>query len=110
MKPLTADELRWYGIDFDDTVASNSGLPDFVLGEPMAGAKDALEEIKRRGFKVIIYTARPWSQYIVIEDWLNTHQIPFKMIVCGKMLLRGFIDDRNIEFKGDWNAVLDKIK
>lgn len=110
MNPLPSDGLKWIGVDFDDVIASNSGYPDYILGEPMAGAKEALEEIKKRGLRAIIYTARPWSQYIVIEDWLNTRQIPFKLIVCGKMLLRWMIDDRNIEFKGDWNAVLDKVK
>lgn len=110
MKPLTSEELKWIGFDFDDTIASNSGLPDFILQEPMAGTKQAIDELVSKGWKIIIYTARPWSQYNVIEHWLNTHQIPFRSIVCGKMLLRWMVDDRNIEFNGDWGQVLTKIK
>ena len=113
-KPLTSDGLIWVGVDFDDVIASNSGYPDYILSGPMAGAKSALEAISAKGFKIIIYTARPWSQHIVIEDWLNTWMIPFKRIECGKILLRWMIDDRNIPFDPknpieSWKAVLDSV-
>ena len=110
MNPLKSNDLKWIGIDFDDVIAGNSGYPDYVLGEPLSGSKEALEQIRDNGWKAIIYTARPWSQYIVVEDYLNTHQIPFKAIVCGKVLLRWMIDDKNIEFHGDWKETLSKIK
>lgn len=110
MKPLTSEELKWVGIDLDKTLAHNSGLPDFVLGEPINGAKEALEKIIEMGFKPIIYTARPYSDYNIIENWLDINKIPFRRIICGKVLLRFMIDDKNIEFNGNWGEVLTKIK
>src|SRR3990167_4111187 len=109
MKPLTNDELLWVGIDLDQTIAHNSGLPNFELLEPTEGAKEALEKIVERGFKPIIYTARQYSDYNKIEHWLDTHKIPYRRIFCGKVLLRWMIDDRNIPFDGDWAQVLKKI-
>lgn len=110
MKPLTNEELKWIGMDFDDTIASNSGLPDFVLQEPVKGAKEALDRLTKDGWKIVVYTARPWSQYNIIEYWLNTYEIPFRSIVCGKMLLKWMVDDKNIEFRGNWYDVITKIK
>lgn len=110
MKPLTNNELLWCGIDLDETLAHNSGFPNFELAEPIEGAKEALEKIVEKGFKPIIYTARPYSDYNKVEHWLDMHQIPYRRIFCGKVLLRWMIDDRAISFRGNWNDVLDQIK
>jgi hypothetical protein len=110
MKPLTSKQLMWVGIDLDETLAHNSGLPNFELAEPVEGAKEALEKIVDMGFKPIIYTARPYSDYNIIENWLDINKIPFRRIICGKVLLRWMIDDKAINFSGNWGEVLAKIK
>ena len=102
-------ELYWVGVDLDDTLATNSGTPDFILGEPIEGAKAFMEELIARGYKPIIHTARHWGDYIIIEEWLNKHEIPFKRIICGKPLFYRMVDDKNIEFDGDWSNVLQKL-
>jgi hypothetical protein len=83
--------------------------PLFDLGEPIPGAVEAMKKLDSDGWKLVIYTARHWSDYINIEDWLTKHGIPFREIICGKPLFRYMIDDKNIEFKGDWGQVLSKI-
>ena len=52
------------------------------------------------GYKIVIFTSRPWDDYSNIENWLNDNHIPFRSIVCGKPIVKYYIDDRNIEFKG----------
>lgn len=108
-KQLQDSEMKWLGIDLDKTLAEGI-WPEAGIGEPMEGAKQAMDELHRLGLKAIIYTARPWSDYENIERWLNDHEMPFSRIVCGKALLLAMIDDRNIEFKGDWNEVVEKVK
>lgn len=93
IKPRKDDELKWIIVDFDNTIANNSGYPDFEPLEPTEGAKEALEEITRRGFKIIVWTARHYSDYEKIEHWLEQHEIPFRGIVCGKVLGKYMIDD-----------------
>jgi|ERR1035437_6819174 hypothetical protein len=109
IKPIKSSELKWIGVDLDDTIAMGTGFPNFSLGKPTIGAKHALDLISARGLKIVIYTARGWSEYSVIESWLDENKIPYKLIVCGKMLLKYMIDDRNIEFSGNWNEILHKV-
>lgn len=102
-------ELCWIGIDLDKTLANNTAFPDFDLLEPIDGAKEALEQLNKDGWKIIIYTSRPWHDYEKIESWLNSYNIPYRRIVCGKLFVKYMVDDRNIEFNGNWREVLNKI-
>lgn len=107
--PITPDEMKWVGVDFDGTICHNSGYPDFTPTDPIIGAKLALEALTCSGYKVIIFTARPYSDYRIIESWLEEQGIPFRRIICGKPLLKFMIDDRNIEFVGSWDKVMTTI-
>ena len=110
MPGLKNNELIWLGVDLDKTIADNTGFPKFKLTKPMKGAANALRKLKKDGWKITVFTARAYSEYQEIEDWLNKNKIPFRRIICGKPLLYRMIDDRNIEFNGDWNKVYKKIK
>jgi len=103
-------ELRWVGVDLDKTLANNTAHPDYELLEPIDGAVESMKKLHKDGWKLIIYTARPWHDYEKIENWLLKYNIPHRRIVCGKLFVRYMIDDRNIEFRGDWEEVLNKIK
>lgn len=97
-------ELIWAAIDFDGTIASSEYTPDnptYAIGEPMPKALDKCDELVAVGYKIIIHTARPWSDYEVVESWLNHHGFPWSKIVCGKLLADIYIDDRA------YNASLD---
>ena len=102
--------LNWLGIDFDDVIAHNTGYPDFTPTEPLNGVREALDKLHFDGWKIKIYTARPWSDHRKVERYLKDHNIYFDDVICGKILVKWMIDDRNIEFKGDWKKVLKKIK
>lgn len=107
---IREDEMLWLGTDLDATIADSSGYPNYKLTEPLPGAVEALQELNRRGWKIVIFTARPSADYRMIESFLNDHKIPFKMIICGKLLCKYYIDDRNISFKGDWKQVLNEVR
>lgn len=102
-------ELRWVAVDLDKTVADNSGFPEFKLTAPTHGAKEALDKLTANGWKIIIHTARAWENYEEIEVFLNKYEIPFRRIVCGKLLAKYYVDDRGVEFTGNWGETLDKI-
>lgn len=106
---LPDNQLKWIGVDFDKTLA-HSSYPDFEIGDPLDGAVEAMHELHNRGFKITVFTARAWVDYQKIEDWCTLHGLPVRRIICGKPLFKYLIDDRNIEFAGDWNAVLKKVK
>ena len=107
--PIPSDHLKWLCVDFDETISQNSGHPDFVPHKPVKGAIAALQELDRRGYKIIVYTARPWADYVNIEDWLLEYSVPFRRIVCGKVLAKHYIDDKNLGTTIDWEEILDML-
>lgn len=48
-----------------------------------------------QGRKIIIHTSRSWADYEAIERWLKDYDIPYTLIVCGKLLAATYLDDRN---------------
>ena len=110
MKSLKNGDLKWIAVDFDNTICDNTGHPNYKPTKPLKGAKEALEKLTSDGWKITIFTARPYSDYQLIENWMIQYKIPFRRIICGKPLCRYIIDDKNIEFKGKWKEVLRKIK
>jgi len=107
--PIVPDNIKWVGIDWDDCLVNNSGYPDFIPTTPTQGAIDVLNRLDSNGYKIIIYTARPWSDYHNIEKYCEHYKIPARRIICGKPLFKYIIDDKNIEFKGNWDEVIKKI-
>ena len=108
-QPLANSELKWLLVDLDLTVAQNTGYPHYLLTQPVIGAKEALKTLKKKGWKVWIYTARPSGDYKLIEDWMKKFKIPFKGIINGKVLARWIIDDRAIQFKNNWDSIVEQI-
>lgn len=108
-KTITNEKLKWFSCDLDGTLAE-SIWPEEGIGAPILGAKEAMIELAKQGFKLMVYTSRHWDDYQNIEDWLNDNGIPFKRIVCGKPLVRFHIDDKNIEFNGSWAESMAKVK
>lgn len=107
---ITSNELNWIGLDWDETLCHNTGLPDFIPTELLPGAKEAVEKIVSMGFQPVVYTARPWSEFHLIRDKVKEYNLPIKMIICGKPLMRLIVDDRNVEFNGNWEEAINKIK
>lgn len=42
----------------------------YARGQPVAGAREGLQELKDMGYRLVIITARPESSREVSEDWL----------------------------------------
>ncbi len=103
------EELKWIGVDWDDTIFLNNGYPDFIPTKPIQDAVESLRKLVKKGFKIIIYTARPWSDYQLIEDLCIKHKIPARRIICGKPLFKFFIDDKAIRFTGNWKETLKEV-
>ena len=108
--PTLPDKVTCIGVDWDNTVFNESGYPEYSPTSIVCGAKEGLDKIVALGYKVVVFTARPWSHLYLLEHIIKEYNLPVDQIICGKPLFRYFIDDKNIEFKGDWSQVIDKIK
>jgi hypothetical protein len=89
----TNSQLKWYGIDLDGTIAE-SIWPQEGIGDPIN--LDKLQAVADAGFRPVIFTARPWSDYEAIEQWLQKYELPITKIICGKPLFHKFVDDKGI--------------
>lgn len=98
--------LIWAAVDLDGTLAEGVWTPDHPtteIGNPRPGIMKQVEELVQAGFKIVIHTSRPWTDYENIENWLKFWKIPFKHIVCGKLLAAVYIDDRAVSaFEDSW--------
>jgi hypothetical protein len=99
-------------VDLDGTICEHR-FPAF--GEPIAGAREALQRLKHAGFWIIIQTVRTSSYYRAVgmyqpevnspeavRAYLERHQIPFDEIwLQDKPVAMAYIDDRGLRLVGD---------
>ena len=92
-------ELIWIAVDLDGTLAEGiwtPANPTREIGRPITINVAQTRELHDAGYKIWIHTSRPWTDYEIIETWLNFYKIPFNGIECGKFLALAYIDDRAI--------------
>lgn len=93
-------------IDFDGVIHKYSKAyhDGSIYDGPIEGARDALRLLKKKGYKVVIFTARPNADEIV--GWLKTHRIEVDEITNKKPKAVAYIDDRAIRFT-NWRDILN---
>jgi len=123
-------------IDFDRTIAQYDGrFSPLVLGEPMSGAAEFVQSLLNDGVLVWLHTCRttvtntvsPWlgtgefvdvagttQQEVVaaLYQWLERHGMLGVEVWSGKgkPIADAYIDDRGINFAGDWDAVRSQLE
>lgn len=106
MKPTIA-------IDFDGVIHLNRNFIDstIVEGEPVSGVFNAIEQLARQ-YKIVIFSCRATSPggADAIRDWLDKHGIVVDDVVGDKPHACAYIDDRAINFNGDWQTMLDQVE
>lgn len=100
-------DLKWVGVDLDHTIAERL-WPDPKIGAPIERNIGKLREVAEAGYKIIIFTARPWSDIMRIENWLIKHDIPFNKIICGKLLVKNYFGDE--AYNSEEESWLSKIR
>ncbi len=109
---------KYVCVDLDGTIAHyQEWKGETYFGEPVDGVQEALSRLRSAGWKIIIFTTRGNSQLVV--DYLNSHSIPFDFInhnpdqppntFQGKPYAEAYVDDRGIQFNGNWQATADEV-
>lgn len=125
-------ELRWLMkvivMDIDNTICEKKGKKEYAELEPLHEVVDQMTFYRKKGYKIILYTARQMRTYggniglvtanmvPVLTDWLDKWGIPYDELHVGKPWCdEGFyVDDRAIrpsEFL-DWTEkeILERIE
>ncbi len=112
------DKQKIVCVDLDGTIAHYKEWEgEDHFGEPVPGARDALGKLRDMGWTVIVYTTR--SNREKIKQYLEQNSIPFDYInespfqpanaVGGKIYAQVYVDDRAIQFNGNWQDTLAEI-
>lgn len=96
-------------VDLDGTICNEGPVAQRSLATPLPGARKALQRLKEKKHTIIIYSGRPWSEYLMTEDWLLRHKIPYDRLILGKPIGDIWVDDRALGFSGNWTEILTKI-
>lgn len=96
-------------IDLDGTICSEEKQFSRALAKIKDGAKESLEKLRDKGYKIIIYSARTWAEYEMTENWLKENNVPYDQIILGKPQGDYWIDDRAIRFRS-WDQVINEIR
>lgn len=90
-------------VDFDGVINDR--------GQLMPMAREGLQELIDRGYRVVIHTLRARSAggRASVIDWLNNYDLPFHDVTAVKPPALAFIDDRAIHFT-NWTEVLKLVE
>jgi len=112
-------------IDFDKTIYSaKSGWNDGRLeDDPFPGAKESIDELKKKGYEIVIYSTRASEaaaqefgnnledEIQNIKNYLVNNGIYFDRITGEKLAADFYIDDKVVLIKnGNWKDVMSQIK
>lgn len=99
-KPIVA-------LDFDGCIHIYKGWNGGKLNEPMPGAREFIEKLQLRGFRVVIHSTRDEA---MIRPWLEDHGFPALEICSEKPAAVVFLDDRALTFRGTFtNFLVDEV-
>jgi hypothetical protein len=95
-------------VDFDGVLNEYSGYDADDLGSPRKGSKEFLEKLHKRYF-VVILSARRYSKII---RWLDQYDLWEYVddVTSIKPPAKAYIDDRGLQFKGDYDRTLKDLK
>jgi len=93
-------------VDFDGVIHKYSKAyhDGTIYDEPIEGARDALRLLKKKGFNVVVFTARP--DLDAVQLWLKQNKIEVDDVTDTKPKAVAYIDDRAIRFT-NWRDMLN---
>ena len=72
--------------------------------------KELINELKDRGFHIILWTSRIEEEREVTEKYLNDRGVLFDELIMDKPRALLYVDDRAFRFDGDVDALKEKIE
>ena len=98
-------------VDFDGTIAHYEGWAGKgVFLHPLPGAAEALQDLRARGWRIIVFTCR--TEEDDLRAYLDAHGIPYDAVnvgldpameCSGKVHADIYLDDRAVTFRG-WES------
>ena len=96
-------------IDIDGTLCEELPKLQRSLAKPMPGSVEAVNRLVEEGHTIILYSAREWGEFRMTEDWLKRNRFKYNRLILGKPIGDLWIDDRAIQFKGNWKEIIKDL-
>ncbi len=101
--------------DFDGVIHSYISpfkSAEFIPDEPVKGIKEAIDEIRKAGYEVVVVSSRASSEAgkKAIYAYLDHYEIRVDDVTLEKVPAICYIDDRAICFQGDPSSLLRQIR
>ena len=95
-------------VDFDGVLNNYHGYDGDNLGTPREGVKEFLEQLSLE-YDIVIFSARRYSKII---KWLTDYDLIkyVSNVTSYKVPAVAYIDDRGINFDGDYTNALRQLK
>lgn len=104
-------------IDFDGTILEYNGWHgENDFGKVRPGCIEALSELKRQGWRIIIFTTRGNTDGV--SEYLEANGVPFDHVnenpdqpagSSGKVIADVYVDDRAVNAETDWSTILRNV-
>ena len=93
-------------VDFDGVLNNYSGWKgETELYTPRDGAREFMSEL-RKDYRVVVFTTRDNN---LVREWLEKYNILFDDVTSTKIGAVCYIDDRGLQFNGDFNETLNQL-
>lgn len=89
--------------DFDNVIHQSENYEDDPTGEPVNGAEWAIELLIKKGYGVVICTAR--KDLRPVRRWLKHNGFPKLKVTNKKPVGLAYVDDRGIRFTNHVDVV-----
>jgi len=93
-------------VDFDGVIHKYEGWKGTNLDGPLDGAKEFIEDLVKE-YEVIVHTTR---NYWKVRMWLRKYDFPSLHVTKKKIPASIYIDDRAVQFKGDFKQLEKDLK
>jgi len=95
-------------LDFDGVFNEYHGYDGDNIGRPREGIKEFLETLSK-DYTIIVCSVR---KFPAIIKWLEEHKLRkyVATVTSFKPPAIAYVDDRAIEFKGDYDKTLDELR
>ncbi len=114
----TKKEKKRIMIDVDGVLHQyKNGWNNGKLENVISGAKEALTQLHKDGFEIVIFSTRasgenPNTKQLTeeLKKWLIKNKLYFDQITGVKLGAVLYVDDRALQFKGNWKDTMKEIK
>lgn len=107
MTPPIPQKLKRIVVDLDGTLLPEGSFSDRYFQPAFDRTRSLVNRAIEEGHWVLLFSARPWPEYRLTEDWLRRNGVRYSALVLGKPVADFVLDDRSSSNPDDLEKFLN---